>query len=657
MLQLTHRSWVKRLTDGCKKPRRCGVLPVVFAVHRTLFVKRRSADSLAFTTVFIDGGCMLRDLLRVACWLALAVVVVVLARGPAVVRAANPPIFVPCGDVNALANAIRAANDEQTRPGPDTIRLAAGCSYKLRKVFDPLEGDGATGLPLIRSVVTITGYNTAIMRDAGGGIPQFRLVRVVSGGSLRLEGLTLRNGDASETLAGGGAILNEGRLELFECTLDGNTARMGGAVANRDVLRVERSLFRRNSASLGGGAVAHESTGPAEPAYIGSSTLAENSAPGGAAISAAAPLKLEHATIFDSRLPEGSTVLGSALRSTAQVIVINTLIQGGAVPNCDGPGMLNFVHQGGSLQTGDASCPGIPAVPDLLLSALADRGGATDTALPLPGSPALGAAVNCAPGALDQRGVPRADPVGGACDAGAAASAETARSWAEMAPVRLNPGENGLLTIHLMGLQGAPLTGMQTALALPEGLAVDGAGQSDCGGQVTQTAGGRGFTLRGAGLAAGASCALRLPIRAEQGGLYALAAGPVQAAGVRAGPHGRTAGLLVRAPVQVALEASPQPAVVGAPARLEARVWARMWQSPPSGLVSFHSRCGKQSQWVQDTALLKDGAAQSSLWVTHTTCTASVDYGGDALHAPGAAEVHFQGIWRVLLPGIWRFGE
>jgi hypothetical protein len=56
----------------------------------------------------------------------------------------------------------------------------------------------------------------------------------------------------------------------------------------------------------------------------------------------------------------------------------------------------------------DMDCtPGITRV-DPLLAGLADNGGPTQTATPMPGSPALAAGTDCPP--TDQRGMPRSEP-------------------------------------------------------------------------------------------------------------------------------------------------------------------------------------------------------------------------------------------------------
>ncbi len=141
------------------------------------------------------------------------------------------------GDVAALIQAINNANNESLYPGSDTIVLSTGCVYTLTTPNNYWYGP--TGLPPITSTIIINGNGATILRS---GASSFRLFYVgginVPTGMLMLQNLTLKNGLAQggSTTAGGGggglgaggAIYNQGYLQLDSVTIVSNTAR-GGA--------------------------------------------------------------------------------------------------------------------------------------------------------------------------------------------------------------------------------------------------------------------------------------------------------------------------------------------------------------------------------------------------------------------------------------------
>jgi hypothetical protein len=177
--------------------------------------------------------------------------------------------------VTDLVAAIHAAN---AKAGTDTISLAPGAMFSL-SVMDNM-GNGATGLPRITdgSGLTILGGAATIERSAALGTPAFRLFDVAPGASLTLRNLTLRGGMASSYLtpqgtlavAQGGAIYNGGSLALDGVTLRNNAAQgyggysywyspmpgvdgAGGGVFSTGALTVTGSTFLNNVAAGGGG--------------------------------------------------------------------------------------------------------------------------------------------------------------------------------------------------------------------------------------------------------------------------------------------------------------------------------------------------------------------------------------------------------------------
>ena len=143
------------------------------------------------------------------------------------------------GDSAGLVNAISLANAD----GGGTITLAAGCTY----TFDATDNHwyGPNALPPIQSPVVIAGHG-AILQAVHIGDPTpatanaFRFFYVSGGmestaGSLTLRSLTLRGGYAKggdsnyggDGAGMGGAIFNQGTLELDAVTLVDNTAQGG----------------------------------------------------------------------------------------------------------------------------------------------------------------------------------------------------------------------------------------------------------------------------------------------------------------------------------------------------------------------------------------------------------------------------------------------
>src|SRR6516165_2672706 len=112
--------------------------------------------------------------------------------------------------------------------GTKTITLTASTTspYILTGVNNT--ADGANGLPQIarKDNLTIIGNGGTIERSTAAGTPAFRLFDVASGASLTLQNVTLENGLAfgSGSSADGGAIYNQGSLDLIGATVQNNAA-------------------------------------------------------------------------------------------------------------------------------------------------------------------------------------------------------------------------------------------------------------------------------------------------------------------------------------------------------------------------------------------------------------------------------------------------
>jgi hypothetical protein len=201
------------------------------------------------------------------------------------IRPVHAAVFTcPSGSVTCLIAAINTANGNGEA---NTIALEAGI-YSLTAVDN--KTDGPNGLPSITSTLTIvgaalegleraeqnelpplpTGMTTVIERHALTSPPPFRLFHVAVDGTLILEGLTLRGGDA---FAGGG-LFNRGTLTIHDSTLVGNRAKGGGGLVNLGTLIITTSTLVGNSGGNAIGGLFNAGT-----AVLTNSTVGDNAAP------------------------------------------------------------------------------------------------------------------------------------------------------------------------------------------------------------------------------------------------------------------------------------------------------------------------------------------------------------------------------------------
>jgi hypothetical protein len=152
---------------------------------------------------------------------------VVLTAGTVTLIPTTAQAAVACSQT-ALVAAINAANAAH---GGNVV-LTPGCTYTLT-TSHATGAHGPDGLPIITSVITLTGNNNVITRSGALGTPAFRIAEVSNTGNLTLKSVTLNNGRA---LGAGGGILNFGAVTLTGSALTNNTASgTGGGLSNADV--------------------------------------------------------------------------------------------------------------------------------------------------------------------------------------------------------------------------------------------------------------------------------------------------------------------------------------------------------------------------------------------------------------------------------------
>lgn len=152
-----------------------------------------------------------------------------------------------------LAMAIRAANDDSTAGGAcargrdvDRIVLPRNGRHVLTRMNNGTYGP--TGLPVIRSRISIVGNGSTIQR--GRQAERFRIFAVARSGRLTLNRLTIRGGFASRSRrgSGGGGIRSIGILISINVVFDRNFSfyGSGGGIWAQNVVIIRGGRFFRN---------------------------------------------------------------------------------------------------------------------------------------------------------------------------------------------------------------------------------------------------------------------------------------------------------------------------------------------------------------------------------------------------------------------------
>jgi hypothetical protein len=186
------------------------------------------------------------------------------------------PEVAPIYNGEALQEVLRLAN---ANPGPDTIVLPAGL-YLTHAGYGAVFEYG-----VIREDLTITGAGASRTVLSGGETRVF----AVFGCDVNISGLTIANSGSNSVTPGtlvnrGAGVLNlGGTITLSNCDLVGNTAEgphhepsQGGAIWNDGILNIDHCNLLGNSASSGGGIYNSGGT-----VTIRNSTLSGNSATSG----------------------------------------------------------------------------------------------------------------------------------------------------------------------------------------------------------------------------------------------------------------------------------------------------------------------------------------------------------------------------------------
>ncbi len=239
-----------------------------------------------------------------------------------------------------------------------------------------------SGQLTLSSTVTINGSTLPGGIHLNGNASS-RIFEVLSGSTVALESLTLKNGFVTGN--GAGILVEDGAvLTVNRSTILGNTAWAGGGIyCQGGTLNVNNSTLTGNSATgfgLGG--------------YGGAIYVLNSSA------------SVNQSTIAGNAFTAGGFSGGGGLALyDSTVNIVNSIVAGNSAPD------ITAVSGGGP--TGQNNLVG--GTP--LLAPLGNYGGPAQTMPPLPGSPAIDGATNGTSFVTDQRGLPRI--VGAFADLGA----------------------------------------------------------------------------------------------------------------------------------------------------------------------------------------------------------------------------------------------
>jgi hypothetical protein len=491
----------------------------------------------------------------------------------------------------SLRGAVLAAN---ANPGADTISLPAR-TYTLSiggdddaaqmGDLDITEGVAIVGASASAAIVDADGVDRVF--DIIDGLVTITNVTLNEGLGSPRGGAIYNHATASLTVAesifegntapSGAAIYNSGTLALVESTITGNLAGFGGGIYNTGTLRVSASAIISNTANtrltptggVGGGIYNSGVLGGAAALAVTNSTVSGNSATidGGGVYNIDGTIELNNATVTNNTADSDGNATGKGggiIRITGDgtVSLRNTIVAGNtadSAPDCSGI----VESQGYNMIQTTAGCTISAGTGDITgqdpnIGPLRDNGGPTWTHALLGGSPAINAGDpdGCKDhqGNLlttDQRSFAR--PWGGRCDIGAyersaALSPPTIRN--AFTPATIVAGQSATLVFTITNVTTSTLSGLAFSDAMPTAIKVanPSSGSNTCGGAFSAPIGASTIGLTGGGLAANATCTIRVSVTSATPGTHTNVAGPASSTQTGAGAPSNTAALTVEQP-------------------------------------------------------------------------------------------------------------
>ena len=192
------------------------------------------------------------------------------AAPEATITVINGQVAISANGQCSLIEAINNANNTATgQPhadcaagnpsGADTINLPSGGLFTLTSVNTTAQG--ANGLPLITSTITINGNGSTIRRNATA--PAFRILHVDYASNLTLNNVRIEGGQSTVGDSGGGVLVNsDAHLTVNNSTITNNSSGQNGGGINARInsyLTITNSQITNNTAeNNGGGIYAHD---------------------------------------------------------------------------------------------------------------------------------------------------------------------------------------------------------------------------------------------------------------------------------------------------------------------------------------------------------------------------------------------------------------
>ncbi|HBL25630.1 MAG TPA: hypothetical protein DD490_02215 [Acidobacteria bacterium] len=318
----------------------------------------------------------------------------------------------------SLRDAITAANQS---PGFDAIVLGAGTYRVTGAAGEDLNQSGDLDVLDDLTIVGVSAEQT-ILEGASD-----RVVDVLGGTTVEINGVTLRKGRTGTGVHGGG-LRNAGRLTLTRVHVTGNVAGgAGGGLfssgASSDLVIAQSAVTANSAGGVGGGLAVDDFL------TLTDSTISGNTAGGtggGLHTYNNTDADLRNVTITANSAAQAGGLYAESIpfQSTSRPRIEATILAGniastdrdcGGAPASAGHNVLGVGGACIDFTAAKADRAGSTGSPvDAKLGALANNGGATPTHALLAGSPALGGAASCTP--TDQRGALRP---AGTCAVGA----------------------------------------------------------------------------------------------------------------------------------------------------------------------------------------------------------------------------------------------
>jgi hypothetical protein len=306
----------------------------------------------------------------------------------------------------------------------DTIQFSAGLAGTIQL---NVMGDSAHGASafLVTSNITIRG-NNGITIGRANTAPEMRLFRVTAAGNLTLESVMLTNGlvrganGSSAGVAGGeargGAIFNQGTVEIVASTIYGNSAIGGNAIGAFGGRAVGGAI-----ASDGGSLTLTNTTLSGNSAVSGTGSSVTSSF-GGGVHSLHGTLRIYNSTLTLNAATSGRQTYVFSDAGTATVELFSSILGQSGVPSFDtkdfvaisdvnGTITISASHNLVTTQTGLEPTQYIDGDPQL--GPLLANGGPTWTHAFAATSPVLNAGTNPLALTVDQRGAGFGRNVGG----------------------------------------------------------------------------------------------------------------------------------------------------------------------------------------------------------------------------------------------------